>query len=316
MLPERHRPPSATAGLCCRPDVNPYLDELLSRPANLPTVPAVVQRVLESFGDPDVSVRALGQHIGMDPVMAAKLLRLANSAYFRARREIRSVDEALQLLGMTTVRNVVLGCGLKEAFTPIPGLDLHALWRHGLQTACAARWLGKRLKLDAEFAFTASLMLGLGQLLLHKAMPDRARQINALVPVLAPGRAAVELRALHFSAADASAALTERWALPATMASTLAAVPDPLRAPLWSPVAACIHLAGWAVWCQQLAAPPEALHGGEYPAQVAAQLGLHSAWWPELIDALAGTPAPAAPPAPDRMPPIAELTVGLEELMS
>ncbi|MDE3010793.1 MAG: HDOD domain-containing protein [Pseudomonadota bacterium] len=296
--------------------MNPYLDELLSRPANLPTVPAVVQRVLESFGDPDVSLHALGQHIGMDPVIAAKLLRLANSAYFRARREIRSVDEALQMLGMTTVRNVVLGCGIKEAFAPIPGLDLRALWRHGLQTACAARWLGRQLKLDAEFAFTASLMLGLGQLLLHRAMPERARQIEALVPVLAPGRAAVELRALHFSAADASAALTERWALPASMGSTLAAVPDPLHAPAWSPVAACIHLAAWAVWCQQLTAPPEALHGGDYPAQIARKLGLAAAWWPEMIDALPGTPAPAAPPAPARMPAIAELTAGLEELMS
>lgn len=290
--------------------MNPYLDELLSRPANLPTVPAVVQQVLETFGDESVSLSEIGRRISLDPVIAAKLLRLANSAFYRARREARSVDEALQLLGMTTVRNVVLGCGLKEAFAPVPGLDLRALWRHGVQTACAARWLARTLRQDAEFAFTVALMQGLGQLLMHKALPERMRQIDALVPVLAPGRAAVEVRALHYHFAEVSAALAERWSLPQALASTVAQVPAPPAS--GTPVAACVHLAAWAVWRQGVQGAVPALHGGDYPAAVAASLGLQTAWWPDGLEG-----APASPdPAPTRLPALSELTAGLEELMS
>jgi len=299
--------------------LNPYLDELLSRPTNLPTVPAVVQQVLETFGDPDVSLAEVGRRISMDPVIAAKLLRLANSAYYRARREIRSVDEALQLLGMTTVRNVVLGCGFKDAFAPVPGLDLRALWRHGVRTACAARWLGRELRLDAEFAFTASLMLGLGQLLLHKALPDRVRQIDALVRVHAPGRAAVEQRALNFNFAEVSAALAERWTLPSSLAMTLAAVPAPLSTQPFQPVAACVQLAGWTMWRQELEGAQGSYDSGEYPGAVAAALGLWEGWWPQALDGVAGATAGAAGPAVSaraRMPDATELTAGLEELMA
>ncbi len=293
--------------------MNPYLDDLLSRPTSLPTVPTVVQQVLQTFSDDNISLSELGARISMDPVIAAKLLRLANSAYYRARREVRSVDEALQLLGMTTVRNVVLGCGLKEAFVPIPGLDLRALWRHGVRTACAARWLGRERKIDAEFAFTVSLMLGLGQLLLHKAIPERVGPIDALVAVTAPGRAAVEHRALHLNYAEVSAALAERWTLPASLAATLAAVPDPLATQPLSGVAACVHLAGWTMWRQELASAPGPLDAGDYPAAVAAALGLSDGWWPQALDAVIDSGNAAT--ARTRMPVAAELTAGLEELM-
>jgi HD-like signal output (HDOD) protein len=292
--------------------VNPYLEELLARPTSLPTVPLVVQQVLETFGDPDASMSDLAQRISLDPVIAAKLLRLANSAFYRARREVRSVDDALQMLGLTTVRNVVLGCGLKEAFVPIPGLDLRALWRHGVQTASTARWLARSLRLDAEFAFTVGLMQGIGQLLLHKAIPERTAQIDALVSVLAPGRALVEQRALSFHFGEVTAALAERWNLPASMAVTLSAVPLPLQAVPAQPIAACVHLAGWVVWRATLPGAPGPLDHGDYPAAVAQAIGLHETWWPDSLDAL----APAGlPSAKARLPALAELTAGLEELL-
>jgi HD-like signal output (HDOD) protein len=292
--------------------VNPYLEELLARPTSLPTLPTVVQQVLETFGDPDASTSELGRRISMDPVIAAKLLRLANSAFYRARREVRSVDDALQMLGLTTVRNVVLGCGLKEAFAPVPGLDLQALWQHGVRTASCARWLARSLRLDAEFAFTAGLMQGIGQLLLHKAIPDRVAQINALVSVMAPGRALVEQRALGFHFGEVTAALAERWNLPASLAATLACVPMPLQVAPAQPIAASVHVAGWVVWRDTLLGPPGALDHGDYPAAVAEAIGLRDAWWPPSLDHATPTGLPAAK---TRMPGLPELTAGLEELL-
>ena len=293
---------------------NPYLDELLSRPTNLPTVPAVVQQILQTFGDDEVSLTGLGLKISADPVIAAKLLRLANSPFYRARREVRSVDDALQVLGTNTVRNVVLGCGLKEAFVPVAGLDLRGLWRHGVQTACAARWLARVLRHDAEFAFTVGLMTGIGQLLLHRAQPEQSARINTLVSVLAPGRAGVERRALHFHFAEVSAALAERWNLPATLAATLADVPFPLDANPPQPIAACVHLAAWSVWRCAPDSRRGSFDGDDVPVAVAASLGLSGTWWPEPLDRELDIGSPAESRV-GRLPPLQELTVGLDELM-
>jgi HD-like signal output (HDOD) protein len=296
------------------PCLNPYLEELLARPTNLPTIPSVVRQVMETFGDENVSLDEVSRRITLDPVITAKLLRLANSAFYRTRREVSSVDDALQMLGMTTVRNVVLGCGLKDAFAPIPGLDLPGLWRHGVQTACGARWLGRALGLDAELGFTVGLMQGIGQLVLHKAIPERVSQISALVPVLAPGRGALELRALHFHFGDVAAALAQRWNLPPSLVATLAAMPLPHLAQPPVPVAACVHLASWCAW--RSGTPPAAGTAApdDYPEEAAAVLGLHSAWWPASLDAAAPAGRPPSPGA--RMPAVAELTQGLEELMT
>ena len=293
--------------------LNPYLEEVLAKPVTLPTVPEVVREIMETFNKENVSIDALSRRITLDPIITAKLLRLANSAYYRVRREILSVDDALQMLGLTTVRNVVLGCGLKDMFTPVPGLDLRALWRHGVQTACAARWLARPLGHDAELAFTVGLMQGIGQLYLHKAAPDRVRQIDAVVPLLAPERGAAEVRALHFHFGDVSAALAQRWNLPASMVANLRAVPLPQLANPPSPVAAVVHLASWCTWREVTVRSGGATDDGAYPQAVANALQLRSAWWPEMLDPV----APAGLPdfTPRRMPEIVVLTEGLEELM-
>ena len=297
--------------------MNPYLDELLSQPAKLPTVPEVVRGIMESFGEEDLALDTLSQQISLDPVIAAKLLRLANSAFYRSQRQILSVDECLLLLGMTTVRNVVLGCGLKESFAPLPGLDLRALWRHSVQTACIARWLARALGRNAELAFTVGLMQSIGQLLIHKAMPERAAQISALVALQAPGRAAIEQRALHFHYGDVSAALARSWNLPDSLASTLADVPMPLRSDAVNLVAACVHMASWCAWRggHDAAAEPAMSSAGDtgYPVAVADALGLSWCWWPASLDDVAPAGLPVG--RRGRLPELDEVTAGLEELL-
>ncbi len=297
--------------------MNPYLDELMSQPAKLPTVPEVVRGIMESFGDEQLSIETLSQQISLDPVIAAKLLRLANSAYYRSQRQILSVDECLLLLGMTTVRNVVLGCGLKETFAPLPGLDLRGLWRHSVHTACVARWLARAMGHDAELAFTVGLMQSIGQLLIHKALPERAAQISAVIELQAPGRAAIEQRALHFHFGEVSAALARSWNLPEGLAATLAEVPLPLRNQTPDRVAAIVHLASWCAWRSTATAGAASTLSNAsdtgYPAGVAEAIGLGWCWWPASLDALA--PAGLPPGRRGRLPEVGEVTAGLEELL-
>ena len=71
------------------------LDELLQNPKALPTAPKVLADLIHSFEDPEVSVAQITRTLSADPVLSAKLLRLANSAYYKVSRSIATVEDAV-----------------------------------------------------------------------------------------------------------------------------------------------------------------------------------------------------------------------------
>ena len=73
------------------------LKSLLDQPNKLPTIPKVTQQLIESFSSDDVSLNDIARQLSADPALSAKLLRLANSAYFHVSRTVGTVDDALDL---------------------------------------------------------------------------------------------------------------------------------------------------------------------------------------------------------------------------
>ena len=120
------------------------IKSLLDQPHKLPNVPAVTQKLIASFSDEDVSFKQIAEQITADPALSAKLLRLANSAYFHLSRTIGTVDEALQMLGFVMVRNLVMGNGMSHAFRNTKGMDLQQFWLYNLYTASSSRWLASK----------------------------------------------------------------------------------------------------------------------------------------------------------------------------
>ena len=120
------------------------IKSLLDQPHKLPSVPAVTQKLIASFSDEDVAFKQIAEQISADPALTAKLLRLANSAYFHLSRTIGTVEDALHMLGFVMVRNLVLGNGMAVAFRNTKGMDLQQFWRYNLLTASASRWLAEK----------------------------------------------------------------------------------------------------------------------------------------------------------------------------
>ncbi|MFX5622678.1 HDOD domain-containing protein, partial [Acinetobacter baumannii] len=79
---------------------------------------------MTSFNSEEVSAQDIAHQIAADPTLTAKLLRLANSAFFHASRTIGTVDDALRMLGFIMVRNLVLGNGMVAAFKSTRGMEL------------------------------------------------------------------------------------------------------------------------------------------------------------------------------------------------
>jgi HD-like signal output (HDOD) protein len=273
------------------------LDELFQNQHSLPSAPKVVEDLIGSFDDATVGVDEIAKKLANDPVLSAKLLRLANSAYYHVSRSIGTVDDAVKMLGFVTVRTLVISAGLVSGFKTVPGMDLRQFWRYNLHTAVAAKWLAKQAKENMDIAFTIGMMHSIGQLVLHAALPAKAQEIDAECGALEHGRLAAEQAVLGYDFADVGAELALRWKFPAAFSDTIKAFGDPQAGAPMNRLAAVIHLAAWRARIEEAKPTPEEIEAS-YPYALEQSLGLAPRTLTEAM------PAPA------------ELAAGLDELIS
>jgi HD-like signal output (HDOD) protein len=273
------------------------IKSLVDQPHKLPNVPAVAQKLIASFSDEDVAFNQIAEQISADPALSAKLLRLANSAYFHLSRTIGTVEDALHMLGFVMVRNLVLGNGMAVAFRNTKGMDLQQFWRYNLYAASAARWVAGSAGENADLVFTVGLMGGIGQLQLHMVLPQEVLALDQAIHVLDAGRAALEQQTLGFHNADVAAELAQLWNFPQPIVVAMRSVVDPLHAEEYSSAAACVHLGNWAARSEVHQATPEQKQAS-FPIAVAQRLGMD-------FDQVT-----------EKMPPLPELCAGFEEMLT
>ena len=138
----------------------PTRAEIRSGLSRLTGVSPAVQAILPRLGDNTFDVNELGSMVAKDPLLAARVLRLANSPFYGLSRQVSSLRDAVVVLGFSNLRSVLLSAGLIGAFS-----DRKAISR-SLATAAAARSLAKSMRLDQGMACTAGLLHNLGALLL------------------------------------------------------------------------------------------------------------------------------------------------------
>ena len=100
-------------------------EKFFQKNAALPAMPEVASRLLKSFDDDNISLSAIAELVGKDSTLAAKVLRLANSARYSPSHQISSLQDAAAALGMDTLRNLALGACLAGAFPVVKGLGPH-----------------------------------------------------------------------------------------------------------------------------------------------------------------------------------------------
>lgn len=272
------------------------LDALFQNPTALPTAPKVVEELISSFDKASVSTEDIAKKLSTDPVLSAKLLRLANSAYYHVSRSIGTVEDAVLMLGFVTVRTLVISSGLVSGFKTVPGLDLKQFWRYSLYTAVSAKWIAKKTKENTDLAFTIGMMHAIGQLVLHSAMPEQAMQLDKIAGPLDSRRLDAEQASFGYCFADVGAELAKRWKFPETFSATIAAYPDPLNHEPINRLAAVVYLAAWRARVEENKLSAEEISVC-YPTEIAESLGLEPN---ALIDDM---PAPS------------ELSAGLEDLV-
>lgn len=208
------------------------LQKLFASLSDLPSIPKVAQDLILQFDSPSTSLDQVARNIEKDPVISAKILRLANSSRFRGSRESSSIEDAAMRLGFNTLRTLVLSSAVTGAFKASPNFDLKGFWHKSFQVAAICRLLAKHTPgADAEIAFTCGVMHNIGELLIQTGAPDIAAQINHATKPGGAGRVANETLQLGFGYPEVGAELAKRWQLPKVIQDSIAYQAKPLSAP-------------------------------------------------------------------------------------
>jgi HD-like signal output (HDOD) protein len=148
-----------------------FINDIAAGRVELPTIPRVVQRLIAALRDPQVDARKISEELSQDPVLSAKVLRLANSSFFGGQRSMSSIDAAVAMVGSEAINKLIVACGVTSAFDEIPGINLRDFWRDALLVATAAGKLAPRLQTDPEAAYICGLLHATGHLILCQAYP-------------------------------------------------------------------------------------------------------------------------------------------------
>lgn len=249
------------------------LEKLLKQPQALPSAPKVVRKLIETFEQEEVDLLKAASYIEMDPVLTAKLLKLANSSFFGLHRSVTTARDAINVMGLIKVRALVIGAALGDCFHMVGTVNLNQFWRYSLNSANLSRYLALPIRIDENTAFTAGLIHGVGELVMHVGMPEAMLELDRSVPMLDLKRAAAERGVFGYSYADVGAALAREWNFPKKMIDAVQHQSAPFDNDVYEPIAGVIHIASWRARAQELELRPENIIS-TYPDPVGLVLGI------------------------------------------
>jgi len=201
---------------------NAELDLLVQEIAELRPLPAVAMRVLKIAESEHFSAHELAQAIGTDAALTAKMLRLANSAYYGFPRRISTVRDAVVLLGFRAVRSATLATCVIETMPRGAHIDDRAFWHFSITVAMLAEVLARSERRHTDEAYTAGVLHNIGRLALDQHRPDMLRRAVMLSQLEDMPLPDAQRALLGFTDAQVGGALALHWNFPAELAEAVA----------------------------------------------------------------------------------------------
>lgn len=188
----------------------------LIKGANLPPLPDVVIRLQELLDDNKSSLKDVSEVISLDPALTAKILKLANSAFFGFITKSTTVTQAISRIGAEATYSLALATSAADSIASVKIKDFDAddFWTRAVHTGIVAKNIKKlTVKKDAERLFVSGLLLNVGELICATKYPSEVGLLQSEEDyALAPWQAQKEVFGHTYY--EISAALLKEWKIP------------------------------------------------------------------------------------------------------
>ncbi|MBY0403102.1 MAG: HDOD domain-containing protein [Cyanobacteria bacterium] len=227
-------------------------ETLLKKIRDIPSLPEVVNRIIQLLGKPNTPASQIADLIAFDPGLTSKALRMVNSAAFGFQRQISSVQHAIMILGFNTVRGLVLSTSIFKMLankSAKGSLDQKDVWEHSIAVAMASKVVAKFFNLkEVDDAFSAGMLHDVGKMVLdlyfttdYIPVAEAAKKLN----ISPHGKKflALEKEILGMNHTEIGASLALKWKLPVALNQVIEFHHTPERAKLCQSLVYSVALA-------------------------------------------------------------------------
>jgi len=195
---------------------------------NIPTLPEVVQRIGRMIEDPEVGTAEIGAVVSEDAPLAAKVLRIANSAFYGLHERCLSTEQATSVLGVRVLKNVVTQAAVIQHFAHLEaysGFDIDEIWRHSSMVAHACSLLARASKLRTDLTpdefHVCGLLHDLGKVVMLDGLGEGYVDVFRAAK-RGDGRLhELEKREFGFDHTEVGALVAHHWSLPEDVAKAI-----------------------------------------------------------------------------------------------
>jgi putative nucleotidyltransferase with HDIG domain len=265
----------------------PSVRDIIASDPALVSLPDVFARICEVLNNPVSTAQEAARVIGMDQSLAARLLRLVNSAFYGFPTKVDTLSRAVTIVGSRQLTTLALGISVVSLFRDLPpGLvNVKSVWKHSVACGLAASALAGSapgVSDGAERLFVAGLLHDVGRLVMYRNLPEfsgRALRQARLEKILVRP---AEVRIFGFDHAALGQALLTEWRFPEALALAVGHHHGPGRRG-WLPDTAVVHVADVAVNAMRMGSSGEYYVPPLFP-EACAVLDLHPQALREAVD--------------------------------
>jgi len=205
---------------------------------SLPTLPAIISKLTRMAEDPETTSEQMGKVISKDHILAIKLLKLVNSAFYGFPQKISSLSSAIILLGFNVIKSLIISSSIFELMDE---QDIE-LWEHSLGCAVVCSVLAKRLDInDPEEVSTAGLVHDIGKVAIKMELPHKYKQILTASEEEEMSIFDAEEKFLRITHAEVGGWLSKSWNLPAKLVEPITCHHEPGNAKEEKMATAIVH---------------------------------------------------------------------------
>ncbi len=220
--------------------------EILDRAPDILTLPSIINEIMDVISRKNSSASDLTNIIESDPALTARILTVANSAYYGFVKKISTISHAVVVLGFKEIQNIALGMSVLQMFNRKGSEFSEQLWRHSFSVGVGTRMIAQylNLKIDGKY-FVGGLLHDVGKIFISQYMADTFSRLLDAIEEDGNNYSyhAVEKRIFGITHAEVGQILLNSWMFPPDVVNTVAHHHTPVLSDVDPIFTICVHLA-------------------------------------------------------------------------